>query len=142
MTGVFLAKSIAGKFSLGSDINRERFQCDVKAHPNATYRIERIQPKRSLAQNAFFWLFLEVIERETGNTTADMHEYVKRYLTPKVERTVRILENGKMVKHVGMAGKGTSELTKMEMSDVMDKLSALTGVSIPDPQEAGFIRSR
>lgn len=139
MNNVFLAKSIDNKLNLGSETNRARLNEDLKSHPNAVYRIERVVPKRTLAQNNYLWLYLEVIERETGNDTASMHEYVKKYLTPKVERKVKILENEKWVTHKGMVGKGTSELSKIEMGDVLDKLCSLTEVPLPDPIEAGYL---
>lgn len=139
MKAIFLAKSNGKVLDFGSDINKQRFIDDIKSNDKAVYRIERVTKKRTLPQNNFFWLYLEIIERETGNTTADMHEYVKRNLTPKIERKVRIFRKGKWVELKGMVGKGTSELTKSEMSDVMDKLSALTEVAIPDPNLAGFI---
>lgn len=139
MKAIFLAKSNGKVLDFGSDINKQRFINDIKSNDKAVYRIERVTKTRTLPQNNFFWLYLEIIERETGNTTADMHEYVKRNLTPKIARRVRILKKGKLVWASGMVGKGTSELTKAEMSDVMDKLSSLTEVPIPDPKLAGFI---
>jgi hypothetical protein len=139
MKNVWLAKSINGRLDLGSDINKQRLQDDLRAHPNATYRIERAEAKRSLAQNNYFWLYLEVIERETGNSTHAVHEYVKKYLTPKKEESVRFLDGTEWIEHKIMVGKGTSELTKAEFGDVMDRLCSLTDVPLPDPTEAGYI---
>ena len=135
MKNIFLAESNNGTLSLVTETNRFRFQQDLKDHPNAKYRIERLVKKRSLQQNRFFWLYLELIERETGNTTDAMHDYVKKYLTPKKEVSIKILKGDKWVRMRGVTGKGTSELTKLEMGDVLDKLSADTGVTIPDPRE-------
>jgi hypothetical protein len=39
----------------------------------------------------------------------------------------------------GMTGKGTSELNKIEMADMLDRLSVDTGVPLPNPEDAGFI---
>ena len=138
---VFIATIINGKINFGSDFNYQRLEEYIKTQEGKKFRFEKIQEKRSLNQNALFWKYLEIIETETGNDTKSMHEYVKKYLTPKVERSIRILENGQWKEHKGMIGKGTSELTKLEMGDVLDKLCALTGVPLPDPTLLGYLPS-
>lgn len=138
---VFIATIINGKINFGSDFNYQRLEEYLKTQEGKKFRFEKIQEKRSLNQNAYFWKYLEIIETETGNDTKSMHEYVKKYLTPKVERSIRILENGQWKEHKGMIGKGTSELTKLEMGDVLDKLCALTGVPLPDPTLLGYLPS-
>jgi len=134
MSKVFLAKSTGTSLDVGSEFNQARFREFLKENKDKWIRIELPQPKRSNQQNRYFWMVLELIERETGNSTTDMHEYVKRHLTPKVEKTIRLLQkDGTWKEHTGMAGKGTSELSKIEFGEMMDKLSALTGVALPDP---------
>jgi len=139
MRNVYIATSDNGKLSLGSETNKALFQQDLKDHPNAKYRIERVIPKRSLSQNNFLWFYLELIERETGNDKHAVHEYIKKYLTPKKEVTLTLYKDGKPYTMKGITGKGTSELTKIEMGDVLDKLCMDTGVPLPNPEDAGYI---
>ena len=39
--------------------------------------------KRSLSQNAYYWVYLEVIAKETGNMSDDLHYFFKSKLLPK-----------------------------------------------------------
>ena len=136
MRNVYLAKSVDGKLSLGSELNKALFQQDLKEHPNATYRIERVISKRTGQQNRYLWFYLELCERETGNDKNDLHEYIKKYLTPKKEVVLTLYKEGKPYKMKGMTGKGTSELNKLELGEVLEKLCVDTGVPLPDPREA------
>jgi hypothetical protein len=139
MRNIWLCKSTGKALDFGSDTNKYVFNQDLAQNIGKTYRIERVIPKRSHAQNRYFWLYLELCEHETGNEKEALHEYVKKYLTPKVERTVKLLKEGQWVEHTGMIGKGTSELTKLEMGEVLDKLCALTDVPLPDPTLLGYL---
>jgi len=135
MKNIWLAKSngVHLQMSEGAEFT---FNQDVAQNVDKVYRIERVIPKRSLSQNNFFWKYLEIIETSTGNDTKAMHDYVVKYLTPKKEVSINLVDkNGKIYVRKGMAGKGTSELTKLEMSDVLDKLAMDTGVPIPDVRE-------
>lgn len=69
-------------------------------------------------------MYLELIEKETGNGANDLHEYFKRALLAPKWLTVL----GKEIK----VPKSTTELTKVEFGDYMDKIAALSGVAIPD----------
>lgn len=87
--------------------------------------------KRSNSQNSFYWLYLEVIARETGDDASDLHEFFKRKLLPPKFIKVRCEE----VKIPA----STTELGKADFAEYMEKICALTGVPIPDPKAAGFI---
>jgi len=139
MRNVWLATSTGVGLDMGGDTNKALFQQDLKDNVGKKYRIERVQHKRSLSQNNYFWFYLELVEQETGNDKHALHEYVKKYLTPKKEVTLTLWKDGKQYTRKGIIGKGTSELTKIEMGDVLDKLCADTGVALPNPQEAGYI---
>lgn len=128
---IFIAKSIDGKLNLGTESNRYRLQEDLRDHPEANYRIERMMPTRTLNQNRYYWLYLGVIERETGNSARDLHEYFKRtHLKP---RFIQVM--GKEMR----IPSSTSELSKLEMSEYLDKICAETNIPLPDPTMAGFI---
>ena len=93
--------------------------------------VSDIKPKRSNSQNAYYWLYLGVIESETGNGANELHEYFKRALLPP--KFITVLE--KEIK----IPRSTSELTKAEFGEYMDKICSETGVPLPDPEEAGYI---
>lgn len=127
---VFLFKAKDGKPDLGSDANRARFNDVLKNNEGKTFRIELVENKRSLSQNALYHLYLSVVERETGNNTGDLHEYFKRTLLPP--RLIKVF--GKELKIPAT----TTALTKSEFSEYMMKIEAETGVLVPNPQDAGF----
>lgn len=113
-----------GGLDFGSEYNAARFRQWAKENPGKKMKIEQIITKRSINQNRFYWLYLEQIEMETGNTANDLHEYLKRVLlTPKF---ITVL--GKEIK----IPKSTAELNKIEFGEYMEKINALTGVEIPD----------
>ena len=86
---------------------------------------------RSLSQNAYYWAYLRVIEQETGHTADDLHEYLKRKLLPP--RFITILDQEIKIPA------STTKLNKHEMGEYLDKIAALTGVPLPDPEMAGYI---
>ena len=127
MRNVYIATSEQGKLSLGSELNKALFQQDLKEHEGKTYRIERVIPTRSNSQNKMYWAYLNIIEYETGNNANDLHELFKRTLLPPKFITVM----GKEIK----IPKSTTELTKLEFGEYLDKIGAETGVPVPDPRE-------
>lgn len=79
--------------------------------------------RRSLEQNSFYWLYLGVIERETGNNATDLHELFKRKFLPPIPKKI-----------LGTEFKipaSTSNLNKIEFGEYLDKISALTNIPIP-----------
>lgn len=85
--------------------------------------IERLKSKRTLDQNSFYWLYLGVIERETGNNATDLHEFLKRKLLPPVPKKI-----------LGVEFKipaSTTTLTKTEFGEYLDRICALTNIPIP-----------
>ena len=93
--------------------------------------IDRKKNTRSLSQNAFYWLYLGVIESETGNTANDLHELFKRKFLPPQEKVIL----GQAIK----LPSSTANLSKYDFSEYMEKICAESGVPIPDPELAGFI---
>lgn len=88
-------------------------------------------PKRSEQQNRFYWMYLNNISDETGNETEDLHTHFKsQYLRlPQAVLTV----NG--VDVVVQKYRSTTDLSKAEFSEYMQKIERDTGVPIPDAEE-------
>jgi len=130
MKNIFLVKIEKGQLSFQSDANELRFKDWASKNEGKILRLSYEKPKRSNQQNAFLWLYLGVIERELGQNANDCHEYFKRTLLPPKFITVL----GKEIK----IPSSTTELSKSEMSDYLDKIASLTGVPIPSVEEAGY----
>lgn len=128
---LFIFKAEAGKPKF-ADISEYRFREHLKEHDGKTYEIFLRETKRTLSQNAFYWVYLELIEYEIGNNANDLHEYFRRALLPP--KFLKVM--GKEVK----VPRSTTELSKTEFSEYMDKISAECGVPIPNPEDAGFIK--
>lgn len=93
--------------------------------------IEKEKSKRTLKQNDFMWLYLDHIEKETGNLATDLHELFKRKFLPPVPKTIMGVEF--------KIPASTTELTKQEMSEYLDKISAFTEIAIPEPIKKEFV---
>ena len=92
--------------------------------------IKKEKHKRSLSQNDFYWLYLGVIEKDTGNLSTELHELFKRKFLPPIAKSI-----------LGVDFKipsSTTNLSKTEFSDYMDKISAFTEIPIPEPIKKEF----
>lgn len=130
ITFIGIAKDAGLDF--GSDFNAVRFRNYLREHQGKTFRITEVIPTRSINQNRLYWLYLEEIERETGNSANDLHELFRRtLLTPKF---ITVL--GKEIK----IPRSTTELTKTTFAEYMEKICAETGVEIPDAETYKEVR--
>lgn len=78
---LFIFKAVSGKPHF-AELSEIRFREHLKNHEGKTYEIFLRESKRSLPQNRFYWLYLEIIEQETGNSANDLHELFRRTLLP------------------------------------------------------------
>lgn len=108
-----------------------RWKAWKEGHVGAEIEISEHKPSRSLSQNAYYWNYLETIEKETGDNASDLHEVFKRELLPPVFKTIR----GKEYKLPA----STTDLDKAVFSNYLDKIAALTNIPLPDPEAAGYI---
>ena len=115
---------IIGKQLIYNQISLERF---LEQHNGKTADLVVRKSVRSLSQNRFYWLYLEIIANETGNTADEIHEWAKRVFLPPRFINVR----GKEVKIPA----STTDLSKAEFGEYMDKICAETNVPIPDPKQ-------
>lgn len=131
MSDVFLAKITKGEIDLGSPFNWARFHEFKKLNEGKYIRIERPKRIRSLKSNALYWVFLELIEHETGNDKMDLHFFFSKKFLPN--KIIKI--HGKKNDYDFERVTSTRELSSGEFTDYMTKISALTSVAIPDSQE-------
>ncbi len=109
----------------------EKILDSFKLDQRVILSIDKLSHKRSNTQNNYYWVYLEVIEKETGNLATDLHEYFKRALLPPKFITV-------FKKEIRIP-RSTTDLSKAEFSDYITKIHALTDVPPPDPELAGYI---
>lgn len=83
-------------------------------------RIKKAGKKRTLKQNALYWLFCQFCATELGMEAEELHEVLKqRFLSYK-----KVIEkNNKMF--VVQAVKSTTKLTKSEFAEYFDKCNHL-----------------
>ena len=82
---------------------------------------------RSSQQNRFYWMYLGLVESETGNNADDLHEYFKRKFLPP--RFVKVL--GKEIKLPAT----TTKLGKLDFTNYLDKICSESGVAIPSTDD-------
>ena len=85
--------------------------------------VELEKSRRSLDQNAFYWLYIGVIEKETGNLATDLHELFKRKFLPPIPKKILGIEFKLPAR--------TKDLSKVEFGEYLDKISAFTEIPIP-----------
>jgi hypothetical protein len=68
---------------------------------------------------------------ETGDNADDLHEFFKRKLLPPVFKTIR----GEEIKLPA----STTDLSKSDFAEYLDRICALTNVPLPDPVAAGYL---
>jgi hypothetical protein len=103
----------------------------LKVNEGRTLVITPEKKGRSLTANSYYWVYLGVIARETGDNADDLHEFFKRKLLPPKFITVR----GEEIK----VPASTTELSKADFGEYMEKICALTEIPLPDPAAAGYI---
>jgi len=119
-----------GKLKLDTPESWKRYLSGFNEGDELVMDIDKKKNIRSLSQNRYYWLYLNVIETETGNTANDLHELFKRLFLPPTNKTI-------LNTSIRLPA-STTDLSKNDFSEYMEKICAMTGVPIPDPQLAGY----
>ncbi len=135
MSQTFLFKAKNAEQDFGSSYNQARYITYLSNNEGKEFEIKRRKEKRTLSQNAFYWANLNNIERQTGNNSDDMHEDFRRRLLPP--KFIHIREKTR-VRELKIP-RSTTDLSKTEMSDYLDRISAETEIALLDPKEAGYM---
>lgn len=102
---------------------------------NGTYTVtvKRTTEKRTVSQNALMWMWFTCIERMTGTSKQDVHDYyAKRFL----RRTVYY--NGKAESVVGETKRLTTEQMTAFLNNVQADAETELGIKLPTPQDMYF----
>lgn len=119
-----------GKIELTRQEDYEKYLAFQLAGKEIALSIEERKDSRSLQQNSFYWMYLGIIEKETGENANDLHEYFKRKLLPP--RFVMIMKE-----EIKLPA-STAKLDKADFTTYLDKISALTNVPVPNSEEWKF----
>lgn len=94
-------------------------------------------PTRSDAQNRLYWLYLTLIEEETGNDRDALHEHFKReYL--KLPPQIITKPDGTEVEV--QLYRSTTTLSKTAFSEYMQKIERDSGVMIPEGERNDLLK--
>lgn len=89
--------------------------------------IDPKMPKRSDRQNRYYWLYLGIISQETGHEAQDLHFLFKNnFLFDPMKDLTTVL--GTLI----IKDKSTTDLTKTQFAEYIEKISRLTGITPPD----------
>lgn len=83
------------------------------------------RPKRSQAQNNFFFVYLDLISLSCGHTVPELHKWVKQEILGAGITEVF----GEQVRMVGE----TSDLNISEFCEMMNRIHEATDIPLPDP---------
>lgn len=89
--------------------------------------LQKYRKNRTIPQNNFYRAYLHVIAKDTGHSEEELHEFFK---TMCLETRI-VMMFGKAVEVKG----STTDLSKAGMWKYMQKIEALTGIPIPDPNK-------
>lgn len=103
-------------------------------HVGKVVRIEIPKATRSNPQNNYYWHFLGIISKETGDDVNSLHEYFKRKFLPP--QTIKVTLKG--VPQEIKIPASTADLSKSDFGDYLDRICVLTEVPLPDPTLAGY----
>jgi len=95
--------------------------------------IEKKKSKRSLNANAYYWVLITILEKETGQDTDSLHDYFKTKFLPK--RKVVFKKTGEENDVQG----STAELDSFNFFEYVDKIRAFAiqelNIYLPTPDE-------
>lgn len=92
-----------------------------------TLYITNKRPTRTQQQHKFYFAYLGIIARETGNDKDELHEWAKKeFLTTGITEIF-----GTKIRKV----KSTTDLNKAEFSEYLERISARTEIPIPQVDE-------
>jgi hypothetical protein len=128
-----LQSNSEGRISM-TEWQKANFHDYALQHPKQQYKLEPLEKKRSLSQNAYYHVYLDVISRETGNSANDLHELFKMKLLPKRIVNIKGKKNTHEFERIG----STTELNKTEFGEFLDKIVEMTEIPLPDREEAGY----
>lgn len=120
------------KGKLKSDTDRQaliEYVNKLNLDKEYSWEVTRKTIRRSISQNALYWMWLTCIQDETGNDRNDLHEYFKGKLL--IARYIDVFGDSIMIK-------STKGLTTAQFADYLNMIQvemAQEGIILPDPDD-------
>lgn len=97
-----------------------------KPGDEGSMRIELRRPKRTALQNAFYWVYLDLVAISSGHEVEELHTWAKgTFLSTGITEVF-----GHKVRKV----KSTTDLNRSEFVEYLSQIEEATGVPIPDTE--------
>jgi hypothetical protein len=107
--------------------------CSFAANGEYELILKKKTKKRSIAQNRLLWLWFACISDETGNTSADVHDY---YCNKFLSRVVKIGSDEMVIG--GSTSKLTSTCFAKFLNDIQADAASELGITLPVPSDLYF----
>ena len=121
---IFYAKTKDGKLTLHNLKEFNQFVEQLK-ESSIEIRIRKYRAKRSLHQNALYWVWLQIIAQDLGYDTEELHNSFRAmYLTDRSKKIPLV--------------RSTTVLNKLEFGQYLDKIERQAGelgITLPQPEE-------
>lgn len=121
---IFFGKIQKGKLVLNNIKKFNEFLATQKDQI-VEIRIRKWRTKRSLQQNALYWMWLQVIAQDLGYDTEELHNSF---------RAMFLIDRGKKIPLV----RSTTTLNRMEFTQYLDKIereASQLDIVLPQPEE-------
>lgn len=120
-----------GKLTFNGPLLTRRFEEWLQRMEGKVVELSEVEPGRSISQNRMYRAWLNSTATHTGNNAEELHEFLLQKCAPRHFVTIKGARGSLEVEHL----KRSSDMSKQEMSEFMDKCSALTGYPLPTPEE-------
>ena len=105
---------------------RHFMKTHAKPGQEGTLKIELKKPKRSIAQNNFYWVYLNLISISSGHNPRELHNWAKgKFLSKGITEVF-----GDKVRKTD----STTDLNRNEFGEYLARIELATEVPIPDPE--------
>lgn len=105
---------------------RHWLKLNAKPGDEGTMKLELKKPKRSALQNAFYWVYLDLVSLSSGHTPMELHTWAKgKFLSKGITEVF-----GEKVRKVS----STTDLNRSEFVEYLSQIEEATGVPVPDPE--------
>lgn len=117
------------KFRAGDEV-RTWLKHNFRVGEDISVLVTDKKPKRTMRQNALYWVYLADVARETGHTVEELHEFFKWKFLPT--HTINIFGEA-LIKSAS-----TTNLKILEFGEYMDKIAEFTEVPLPSKESFGL----
>lgn len=121
------------KRQLKTELDREMIIGQIKRldlKKSYTVEITEKRIRRTMSQNALYWLWITCIEHETGNNRNDLHEFFKaEFLVPEIRNI--------MGKNIEV--RTTTDLNTIQFKYLLDHVQTFAStelsITLPNPED-------